>query len=396
MAAFKYKARNAEGRVLEGQVDAENEDAARAQLRGKKYTIMELAKVGRARRGPKVKTKEIVYFSRQLATMQAAALPLVNALSILADGTQQKGFKAILTQIRDEISSGVTMSEALAKHPQAFAPLYVNMIRAGEQGGSLSDILDRLSTHLEKAEKLKQEISSAMMYPIAIATVAMGVVFFLKVKVIPSFKEVFASFGKELPLPTRILLEISDFLQHKFYVIIGAVGAFVGTIVVMRRTEAGSRTLDQLMLKMPLLGPLLLKYSVAMFSRTLGTLMKSGVQILESMEIVARIAGNKIIEGALLKARSSMREGEGIAGPLRATGVFPAMVIQMVNAGEESGKLDEMLIRIADFYDSEVETAVGGLLKLMEPLMMVFLGGAVGGIVLGMFLPMFEMSTVAG
>lgn len=395
MPAFKYKARNPEGRVFEGQLDAEHEDAARAILRGKKYTVLELGKVS-ARRGPKVKTKEIVYFSRQLATMQAAALPLVNALSILAEQTESKGFKSILTQIRDDISSGVQMSEALAKHPQAFPSLYINMIRAGEQGGSLSEILERLSTHLEKSEALKQKIQSAMMYPIAIAAVAVGVVLFLMVKVIPSFKEVFASFGHELPAPTRILLAISDFLQTKFYIIIIAIGGVVGGIIALRRTESGTLALDKLMLRVPVLGPLLMKYAVALFTQTLGTLMKSGVQILESMEIVARISGNKVIEGALLKARASMREGEGIAGPLKATQVFPAMVIQMVNAGEESGKLDEMLLRIAQFYNGEVEVAVEGLLKLIEPLMMVFMGGSVGLIVLGMFLPMFEMSTMAG
>ncbi len=399
MPKFSYKARNPEGRIIEGTLEAEKEDSARAVLRGRRFTVIEIAAVkegGLLRRGPKVGSKDIVIFSRQLATMQAAALPLVQAVGIIAEQTEHKAFRGILVQVRDDISSGAQMSEALAKHPSVFPPLYINMIRAGEQGGSLETILERLSVHLEKAEGLKMKIQGAMMYPAVIGLVAVGVVSFLMIKVIPSFAEVFSGFGKELPLPTKILLNTSEFFQANWLYSIGAVAGAVVGIKLLGRTESGGRMIDSFMLKIPVLGGLLLKYSIALFARTLGTLLKSGVHILESMEIVAKIAGNRIIESAIMKARLSMREGEGVAGPLRATGVFPPMVLQMVSAGEETGKLDDMLLRIAAFYDTEVELAVESLMKLIEPLMMVVMGATVGLIVLGMFLPMFEMSTMAG
>jgi len=399
MPQFRYKARNPEGRVLEGTLEADTEEAARAVLRGRRFNVMELSKVATAgfmRRGPKVKQKDIVIFSRQLATMQAAGLPLVQAIGIIAEQATHAGLRKVLMQIRDDVSSGGNFSEALGKHPAVFIPLYINMVKAGEQGGNLDVILERLSTYLEKAEALKQKIQSALMYPTVIAVVALGVVVFLMVRVIPSFKEVFSSFGAQLPLPTRILLAISDFLQTKVVFIVGGLGGSVAGIIALKRTEYGAKLVDTVMLKLPLFGSLLRRVSVARFARTLGTLQKSGVPILDGMDIVARTAGNKVIESAIFKARASIREGEGISGPLRAVGVFPPMVIQMVSAGEETGKLDDMLVRIADFYDQEVDTAVEGLMKLIEPLMMVFLGGTVGLIVLGMFMPMFEMSQMAG
>ncbi len=399
MPKFTYKARNPEGRVLEGTVEADNVDSARSVLRARRFSVLDLSEVkgrGFFRRGPKVSSHDVVIFSRQLATMQAAALPLVQAVNIIAEQTESKGFKAILTQVRDDISSGSQMSEALAKHPSAFPPLYVNMVRAGEQGGSLESILERLSVHLERSELLAQKIQGAMMYPAVIMVVAIGIVSFLMIKVIPSFEEVFSQFGAELPLPTKILLAVSKFFQTKLiHMIVTSVALVVG-FNALKRTESGARMIDSALLKVPVLGSLLLKYSIALFARTLGVLLKSGVHILESMEIVAKIAGNKVIEGAIMKARLSMREGEGVAGPLRASGVFPPMVLQMVNAGEETGKLDEMLLRIAQFYDTEVEVSVEALMKLIEPIMMVGMGGLVGLIVLGMFLPMFAMSTMAG
>ncbi len=399
MPAFRYKARTVEGRVHEGSIEAENENAARATLRGRKLTVLELGKAPTAgvfRRGPKVAQKDVVTFSRQLATMVGGGLPIAQSLSSITEQTESKGLASILTQVRDDITSGVTIADALNKHPAVFDNLYVNMVKAGESSGSLEVVLDRLSTYLEKAEALKGKIKSAMMYPAAIAFVAIGVVFFLMVQVIPSFKDVFGQFGAELPLPTKILIGISEFLQSQYYLIIGGVGALFGGLIVFRRTEFGARATDALLLKLPVFGILMRKFTVARFTRTLGTLQRSGVPILESMEIVAKTAGNKVVEEAILKARISMREGEGVARPLKETGVFPPMVIQMMAVGEETGKIEEMLIKIADFYDQEVDTAVDGLLKLIEPVMMVVMGLTVGVIVLGMFMPMFEMSSMAG
>lgn len=397
MSAFKYKARNPDGRVLEGTIEAASLDAARAVLRGRKFSVMELAQAkgaGMFKRGPKVPAKDIVIFSRQLATMASSGMPLVQAISAIAEQTENKDFKSILLQVRDDISSGVNIAEALGKHPTVFVSLYVNMVRAGESGGDLANILDRLSTYLEKAEALQGKIKGAMMYPSIIAVVAISVVLFLMVAVIPSFESVFSSFGGELPAPTRILLGISDFIQENFlYIVGGMVGTIVG-LVLFRRTDAGERATDALILKAPVFGMLMTKFTVARFSRTLGTLQKSGVPILESMEIVAKTAGNRVIESAILKARSSMREGEGVTGPLKATNVFPPMVISMVAAGEETGKMDEMLMKIADFYDQEVDTAVDNMLKLIEPILIVVMGGIVGFIVVAMFLPMFEMSSM--
>ena len=399
MPLFNYKAKNAEGRVLQGQIEAEHEDAARVVLRGRKFNVLELTKAktgGVLRRGPKIKQEEVVLFSRQLATMAAAGLPLVQAIGIIGEQAESAAFRKVLLQIRDDVSSGSNFPEALSKHPTVFESLYVNMVRAGDQGGNLDIILDRLSTYLEKAAALQGKIKAAMMYPAAIAFVAAAVVIFLMVKVIPSFKEVFSSFGHELPLPTRILLAVSDFLQHQFLIIIGGTVFLAVGLTTFRRTESGAKITDAIMLKMPVFGPLLRKFTVARFARTLGTLQKSGVPILDGLEIVAKTAGNRVIEAAILAARLKIREGEEIAAPLKATGVFPPMVIQMMSAGQETGKLDDMLIRIADFYDGEVDVAVDGLMKLIEPIMMVVMGGTVGMIVLGMFMPMFEMSSMAG
>ena len=399
MAQFKYKARNAEGRVLEGSIEAENEDQARAVLRGRKFNVMEIAsapKAGIWRRGPKVKSKDVVLFSRQLATMVSSGLPLPQAISIIAEQSDSKAFKAVLFQVRDDISSGSNFPEALGKHPTVFNDLYVQMAKAGDTGGNLDIILDRLSVFLEKAEALKNKINAALMYPIAIAVVASAVVVFLLVKVIPTFKEMFSSFGKELPMPTKILIGISEFLQAKIVLILAALGAIIAGISAARRTPTGARMFDAFMLKVPVFGSLLRRVAVSRFARTLGTLQSSGVPILEGLEIVAKTAGNVVIEEAIFTARGKIREGEEIAAPLKATGVFPPMVIQMIAAGQETGKLDAMLVKIADFYDQEVDTAVEGLMKLIEPLMMVVIGTTVGSIVIAMFLPMFEMSQMAG
>jgi len=396
MAQFSYKAKNAEGRVLEGTLEAESEDQARVVLRGRRFTVLEIGKSKGAKKGPNVKMQDVVIFSRQLATMQAAGLPLVQAIGIIAEQATSKNLQIVLRQVREDVSSGGNFSEALAKHPRAFNGLYVNMVKAGEQGGNLDVILERLSSYMEKAQALKSKIVGAMMYPLVIIVVMLGILVFLLVAVVPTFKDVFKSFNAKLPAPTLFLLWISDTMLHYYIPLIGGVVALVFGYKTFSKTEFGARTLDALSLKLPLFGDMLRKVATARFARTLGTLQKSGVPILDGMDIVAKTAGNKIIESAIFKARASIREGEGISGPLRAVGVFPPMVIQMVSAGEETGKLDEMLVRIADFYDTEVDQMVETLMKLIEPLTMVVLGVTVGLIVLGMYLPMFQMGQMAG
>ncbi|MEK7474523.1 MAG: type II secretion system F family protein [Candidatus Coatesbacteria bacterium] len=399
MPQFKYKARNPEGRVIEGTIEAETEDQGRAVLRGRKLTIMEIAQAkgrGFLNRGPKVSSNAVVLFSRQLATMVSSGLPLPQAIGIIAEQSDSKAFKGILLQVRDDVTSGSSFPEALAKHPSAFNSLYVNMVKAGDIGGNLDTILERLSGFLEKAEVLRNKTKAAMIYPAAITVIMLGVVAFLLIMVVPTFKDVFTSFGAQLPLPTRIVISASEFLQHQFLVIIGVIVAIGVSYTMFKRTETGVRTIDAVLLKLPLAGSLLRRIAVSRFSRTLATLLSSGVPILDGLDIVARTAGNKIIEEAIFTARGKIREGEEIAAPLKATGVFPPMVIQMISAGQETGKLDAMLYKIADFYDQEVDTAVEGLLKLIEPIMIVCLGIVAGGFVLAMYLPMFQMSQVAG
>jgi len=396
MAQFSYKAKNAEGRVLEGTLEAESEDQARVVLRGRRFTVLEIGKSKAAKKGPAVKMQDVVIFSRQLATMQAAGLPLVQAIGIIAEQASSKNLQTVLRQVREDVSSGGNFSEALAKHPRAFNGLYVNMVKAGEQGGNLDVILERLSTYMEKAQALQSKIMGAMMYPLVIIVVMLGILVFLLVAVVPTFKDVFKSFNAKLPAPTLFLLWISDTMMKYYLPLIVGTAGLVFAFKSFGKTEFGAKTLDAIALKLPLFGDMLRKVATARFARTLGTLQKSGVPILDGMDIVAKTAGNKIIEQAIFRARASIREGEGISGPLRAVGVFPPMVIQMVSAGEETGKLDEMLVRIADFYDTEVDQMVETLMKLIEPLTMVVLGVTVGLIVLGMYLPMFQMGQMAG
>ena len=399
MPQFKYKARNPEGRVIEGTIEAETEDQGRAVLRGRKLTIMEIAQAkgrGFLHRGPRVSSNAVVLFSRQLATMVSSGLPLPQAIGIIAEQSDSKAFKGVLLQVRDDVTSGSSFPEALAKHPSVFNALYVNMVKAGDIGGNLDIILERLSGFLEKAEVLRNKTKAAMIYPAAITVIMLGVVAFLLIMVVPTFKDVFTSFGAQLPLPTRIVISASEFLQHQFLVIIGVIVAIGVSYTMFKRTETGVRTIDAVLLKLPLAGSLLRRIAVSRFSRTLATLLSSGVPILDGLDIVARTAGNKIIEEAIFTARGKIREGEEIAAPLKATGVFPPMVIQMISAGQETGKLDAMLYKIADFYDQEVDTAVEGMLKLLEPVMLVVLGIVCGGFVLAMYLPMFQMSQVAG
>ncbi len=395
MANFSYKAKTPDGRVIEGQIDAADEAALQNIMKQQKLVIVSIVKTGGLasifNMGPKVLTSEISIFSRQFSTMITAGLPVLQALSILCDQQEDKIFKGVLTKIRDDIGSGANLSDAMMKFPSVFSTLYCNMIKAGELSGSLDQILDRLSTYLEKAEALQSKIKGALTYPATISVIALIIIIILLVKVVPSFKAVFESFGGKLPAMTMYLLNASEFEQkYAIYQVI-AIGAIVFGITILKRTEKGGMVIDRLMLKMPVFGLLIKKQTVARFARTLGTLLKSGVGILDALDTVARSSGNKVVEKALMDTRSAVREGQSLTEPMKATGLFPTMVTQMVAVGEETGKLDEMLLRMSDFYDAEVDTAVDSIMAMIEPMIMAFLGVTIGYLVIAMFLPMMSM-----
>jgi type IV pilus assembly protein PilC len=346
--------------------------------------------------GGKVSEKEVAIFTRQFSTMIDAGLPLVQSLEILASQQDNKSFQKVLVQIRQDVEGGATLAAALKKQPKTFTDLYANMVEAGEAGGILDTILNRLAAYIEKSITLKKRVKSAMIYPSTIVSVALVVVTFLLLFVIPTFKSMFEGFGATLPLPTRIVLAMSRLVRQFF---IPGIIAFVGMIIGLRyyyKTEKGRKVIDTLLLKAPVFGMLLRKVAVAKFTRTLGTLISSGVAILDGLEITARTAGNKVVEEAIMKTRVSIAEGKTIAAPLKETTVFPPMVVQMIAVGEQTGALDSMLSKIADFYDDEVDTAVSNLTALLEPLLMVFLGVVIGGVVIAMYLPIFKLVTVVG
>ncbi len=400
MAVFVFSGRTRGGQTVSGEMEAANREAVVARLRSqqviatavrtkpKDITIPGL--------GAKVSDKDIVVFTRQFATMIDAGLPLVQCLEILASQQDNKVLKKTLTEIRQSVEGGSTFAAALKQHPKVFSSLYANMVEAGEAGGILDTILNRLAQYMEKAMALKKKVKSAMIYPSTIVTVAVAVVIFLLVFVIPTFKAMFEGFGAALPLPTQIVLEMSRLVIAYFWV---GIGVIVGLIVAVRwwyGTSSGRINIDRFLLRLPIIGILLRKVAVAKFTRTLGTLISSGVAILDGLDITARTAGNKIVEIAVLKTRASIAEGKTIAEPLRDSGVFPPMVVQMIAVGEQTGALDAMLGKIADFYDEEVDTAVANLTALLEPMLMVFLGIVIGGVVIAMYLPIFKLVTVVG
>jgi type IV pilus assembly protein PilC len=404
MPAFAYKARMLSGSTTEGTIEAADQRTAMDELRKQKLVPIEvneaspgldqfLASINPFK--PKVKSKELVLFSRQLSTLVSAGVPLVQGLSILEEQVEGKLFKGIIHQIREDIEAGQSITDALRKHPQAFEELYVSMIKAGEVGGILDVILERLSAYLEAAETLKGKVKGAMMYPLVVCTIAGSVTLFLIIGVIPTFKSIFEGFGAELPFITQFLIDLSDFLRKYVILVLAAPFVFVYALKQYGKTEGGRRNLDGILLKIPVFGILLRKVAVAKFTRTLATLIKSGVPILQALETVAKTAGNKVIEIAVMTSRESVKEGERIATPLRKSGVFPAMVIQMIAIGEETGNLDAMLSKIADFYDQEVDTAVKGLTSMIEPIIIVVMGLVIGFIVIAMFLPMFELGNLA-
>lgn len=404
MPSFAYKARMLTGGVTEGVLEATDQRAAIDQLRGQKMVPIEVneATVSIGERlaalnpfKPGVKAKELVLFSRQLSTLVSAGVPLVQGLTILEEQVESKNFKEIVHTIKDDIEAGQSITDALKKHPEAFEELYVSMIKAGEVGGILDVILERLSAYLEAAESLKGKVKGALMYPLVVSIIAASVTLFLLMGVIPTFSAIFAGFGAELPFITQVMINLSFFLRKFWYVVIGVPVAGVFALRQYKKTESGHRNLDAISLKLPVFGLMLKKVAVAKFTRTLGTLIKSGVPILQALETVAKTSGNKVIEIAIMTARESVKEGERIAIQLKKANIFPPMVIQMVAIGEETGNLDTMLNKIADFYDQEVDTAVKALTSMIEPIIIVVMGLIIGFIVIAMFLPMFELGNLA-
>jgi type IV pilus assembly protein PilC len=345
---------------------------------------------------PKITSKDIVIFTRQFSTMIDAGLPLVQGLNILAEQTENKTFKVVLEQINRDVEGGSSLAEAMKKHPKVFDNLYVNLVAAGEIGGILDTILQRLAAYIEKAEKLKAQIKGALTYPIVVVAIAILVIAVILIFVIPVFEDMFSGMGAALPTPTQIVVNMSRFMKGNIHYIIG-VFVIAGILFKKYRNSTGGRkTTDTLALKLPIFGNLLKKVAVARFTRTLGTMISSGVPILDALEIVAKTSGNVILEEVIFEVRSSIAEGQTIAEPLSEADIFPSMVVQMISVGEATGALDTMLGKIADFYDDEVDAAVEALTSMLEPMLMLFLGGSIGGLVIAMYLPIFQMAAAMG
>jgi type IV pilus assembly protein PilC len=404
MPKFTWEGKTRTGKVQKGVMEASSEEAVNNQLRGQGIMPTSVKAPGKGMSAelnfafmqPKIVQKDIVIFTRQFATMIDAGLPLVQCLDILSRQQENKTFRKVLHEVKESVESGSTFADALKKHPKVFDNLFVNLIAAGEVGGILDTILNRLAAYIEKSMKLKKQVKSAMTYPVTIVGVAFCVITVILVFVIPQFQSMFESFGGTLPTPTLIVVAISEFIQA--YAIHILVGMFVFKFSYKKfgDTTRGREILDALYLKLPVFGTLIRKVAVAKFTRTLGTMISSGVPILEGLDIVARTAGNKTIEKAIFKVAQSISEGKTIAEPLEKSGVFPSMVCQMIAVGEQAGALDTMLNKIADFYDDEVDDAVGNLTAMMEPLLMAFLGVTVGGLVVAMYLPIFQLAGSGG
>ena len=396
MPTFAYTARTLGGELKTATMDAASRDEVVAQLRRQKLIVVKIDEEKGKKRLGRIKTRDIVIFTRQFSTMINSGLPLVQALDILSRQSENKALQDVTRQVVYDVESGHTVADALRRHPKAFTDLYVNMVAAGEAGGILDTILLRLATFLEKNDALVGKVKSAMIYPAVIMSVAFVAIVVLLIFVIPVFQNMFSSVNLALPLPTRVVIGLSSFLKHYWWMI-GLAGW--GAVFMLRRyykTPTGRLQIDRTMLRMPILGDMLRKSAVSRFTRTLGTLISSGVSILDGLEITAKTAGNQVIQNAIMESRASIAGGETIAAPLKKSQVFPPMVISMIAVGEQTGGLDEMLTKIADFYDEEVDAAVSGLLALMEPVMIVFLGVVVGGMVVAMYLPIFDMVNAAG
>ena len=401
MPSFVWKGKSRSGQVQEGQLLADTRDAALLVLRRQQIQITSIREKGREikliPRIPRgVGAKRVAIFTRQFSVMLDAGLPLVQCLEILGDQEENRTFQAIIQQVRSDVESGSSLADSMRKHPKAFDALFTNMVAAGESGGILDIILQRLSVYIEKAVKLNSQVKSALIYPVSIIVIAAGVVFIILWKVIPVFAQLFAGLGGEMPFLTRMVIASSNFVARYILFIIPAIIAGCVAIARWHRTYGGRRILDGALLKIPVIGMLLRKIAVARFCRTLATLTASGVPILDGLEITAKTAGNAIIEDAVMAVRKSVEEGKTVSEPLADTKVFPQMVVQMINVGEQTGALDQMLSKIADFYEDEVDTAVAGLMKLIEPVMITVLGVVIGTIVAAMYLPLYSILTKIG
>jgi type IV pilus assembly protein PilC len=404
MEVYIWEGRSRKGNIEKGEMEATNEASVRSQLRrqqilatkiqSKPKDILKGLSFFRVRK--RVKEKDIVVFTRQFATMIDAGLPLVQCLEILSGQQPNPFFKEVLLRVKGDVEAGSTFADALRKHPAVYNDLYCNLVAAGEAGGILDTILNRLAVYIEKSMNLKKKVKGAMVYPTAVMAVALLVIGSLLIFVIPVFQKMFADMGGTLPSFTQLVINISEVL-HRFWWALALF--FVGFFFSFRsyyRTEKGREKIDDYLLRVPVLGPLIKKVAIAKFTRTLSTMLSSGVPILEGLEIVARTAGNKTIEKAIMRTRASIGEGKTIAEPLGASGIFPPMVVQMISVGESTGALDSMLSKIADFYDDEVDAAVAALTSLLEPILMVFLGTTIGALVIAMYLPIFRMASVLG
>lgn len=400
MPVFAYSARSITGELQNGEIDLPTREEVVGYLRRQRLIPVNVRSKPKDLSfsiGSGVKTREVVIFTRQFATMINSGLPLVQSLSILAEQTENKKFQEIITATLHDIESGQTLADAMRRHPKVFTDLYVNMVAAGEAGGILDTILLRLATFLEKNDALARKIKGAMTYPAVMLFVVIAATTILLWKVVPVFASIFTDAGMALPMPTRVVLGISGFLQdYIFYMFLGIIAG----IFLLKRyygTPSGHLNLDRLLLRMPVLGSLIRKAAVSRFTRTLGTLVSSGVSILEGLEITARTSGNRVVHDAVMNSRASIAGGATIAEPLKESGVFPPMVVQMINVGEQTGGLDEMLSKIADFYDDEVDAAVSALTSILEPVMIVVMGVVIGGMVVAMYMPMFDLiNTVQG
>ena len=401
MPTFAYAGRTRAGQTVSGERTADTMDAAVAALRREQILVTRItpskakeaapAKQKTGKLGKKVAAKNLAVFTRQFSVMIDAGLPLVQCLEILGTQEEDKNFAAVILQTRADVEGGASLADAMRKHPKTFDPLFTNMIAAGEAGGILDTILKRLATYIEKAVKLASQVKSAMIYPIAVMVIAGVVVGVILWKVIPTFASLFAGLGAELPLPTRFVIMLSNNLVTYFIPLAVVMGAAGYGFTRYYATDNGRHVVDRIVLKLPILGDIMRKIAVARFCRTLATLISSGVPILDGLEITARTSGNAIVEDAILLTRKSIERGETISAPLKETNVFPPMVTQMIGVGEATGALDTMLAKIADFYEEEVDTAVAGLLTLLEPIMIAVLGVVVGGIVIAMYLPIFDL-----
>jgi type IV pilus assembly protein PilC len=399
MPVFAWEGRTRQGTLKKGVIEAASEAAAMMQLRGQMIVPVSVRPKASGGLGsiklwtPGVSIRDLVVFTRQFATMIDAGLPLVQCLEIQAEQQPNKTFREALSRVKSDVEQGSTFAESLGKHPKIFDELYVNLVTAGEVGGVLDTILNRLAVYLEKADSLRRKVKSAMVYPATVMIVAIGVLVLLMIKVIPVFEKMFKDFGGTLPGPTQMVINVSNWMQAN--VLFGAIGV-AAIVIAYQQARARSPRFrfqtDAIYLKLPVFGPLLKKVAVARFSRTFSTMLSSGVPILDALDICARTAGNKVIEAGLQKTRAAISEGKTIAEPLKQIGVFPGMVVQMIGVGEQTGAMDSMLSKLADFYDDEVDAAVAGLTALLEPLMMVFLGGTIGTILIAMYLPIFKIA----